>query len=299
LTIAIILNGISRKKKFFYQTILPVLASKHAVEVRETKYAGHARELAAQAAQNKTEVILSAGGDGTLHQVLNGVFDAGTETQTTLGVIPLGSGNDFAGAVGATTNGKDILEIIARGGKPTDVGLILCKDFAAQDMTRYFINVCSMGMGPATIKQMEKAPLWVGVNGRYLTSILKTFFTHKPEQLELKTSTWNWQGKARVLAIANGKSFGNKIYLAPDAKQDDGLFNLFVAADLPLLKFLRYLQTIKKSRKVTDAGIYYAETNQIEISAPERVAIEAEGEAVGFLPATISIKPLAVSFLRQ
>ena len=59
------------------------------------------------------------------------------------------------------------------------------------------------------------------------------------------------------------------------------------------------MQTIKKSRKVTDAGIYYAETNQIEISAPERVAIEAEGEAVGFLPATISIKPLAVSFLRQ
>lgn len=298
MTIAIILNGISRKKKLFYQSILPALASKHAVEVFETKYAGHARELAAQVAQRKDEVILAAGGDGTLHQVLNGLFDAGKNESVTLGVIPLGSGNDFAGTIGATANEKDILDLIMRGGKPTDVGLIVCKDLTGQDTARFFINVCSLGMGPATVRQMEKAPAWLGANGRYLTSILKTFFTHKPQLVELKTASWNWSGTMRVLAVANGKSFGNKIYLAPDAKQDDGLFNLFVAADLPLLKFLLYLQTLKQPRKVTDAGIYYAETNQIEISAPERVAIEAEGEAVGFLPAMISIKPLAVSFLR-
>lgn len=299
MNIAIILNGISKKKNHFYKDILPVLATKHGVEVHETKYAGHARELATQVAQRKFEVILSAGGDGTLHQVLNGILDTNISPLPALGVIPLGSANDFAGTAGATTSGKNLLELLEQGGKPTDVGRITCKDLAGQDRTRFFINACSMGMGPATILQMEKAPAWLGANGRYMTSILKTFFVHKPELVELKTACWNWRGVVRVLAIANGKSFGNKIYLAPDAKQEDGLLNLFVAQDLPLLKFLMHLQTIKQSRKVTDAGIHYAEADQIEISAPERVAIEAEGELVGFLPAAVRIVPSAISFLRQ
>ncbi len=298
MNIAIILNGISRKKNLFYQTILPALSARHVVEVFETHYAGHARGLAQQATENKFEVILSAGGDGTLHQVVNGVLDSKLNKLPTIGIVPLGSGNDFAGAVGVTANASLLLNLLEQGGKPTDVGLISCKDSAGENSNRYFINVCSLGMGPATVKQMEKAPAWLGVNGRYLVSILKTFFTHKPERLEVKTANWNWGGAVRVLAIANGKSFGNKIYLAPEAKQDDSLFNLFVAGDVPLLKFLIYLQTLKRRRKVTNASVYYAVADKVEITAPDNLAIEAEGEHVGFLPAMVEMKRAGVSFLR-
>lgn len=268
------------------------------MEVFETHYAGHARGLAQQATENKFEVILSAGGDGTLHQVVNGVLDSKLNKLPTIGIVPLGSGNDFAGAVGVTANASLLLNLLEQGGKPTDVGLISCKDSAGENSNRYFINVCSLGMGPATVKQMEKAPAWLGVNGRYLVSILKTFFTHKPERLEVKTANWNWGGAVRVLAIANGKSFGNKIYLAPEAKQDDSLFNLFVAGDVPLLKFLIYLQTLKRRRKVTNASVYYAVADKVEITAPDNLAIEAEGEHVGFLPAMVEMKRAGVSFLR-
>jgi len=298
MNIVIILNGISRKKKFFYKSILPALASKHQVEVLETKYAGHARALATQAAQNKFEVILSAGGDGTLHQVLNGLFDSGINPLPALGVIPLGSGNDFAGAINVTAKAQVLLDLLDQGGKPTDVGLVSCKDVNGQSTNRYFINVCSVGMGPATVRQMEKAPAWLGANGRYLISILKTFFTHKPEPVELKTANWNWRGAVRVLAIANGKSFGNRIYLAPEAKQDDGLFNLFMAADVPLFKFLMYLQTLKQRRKITDARIHYAMADRVEVFSTEKVALEAEGEHVGYLPALIEMKSKVISFLR-
>lgn len=299
MNITVILNGISRKKKFFYQSILPALVSKHTVEIFETKFAGHAYELAKIAAQNKPEVVFSAGGDGTLHQVLNGLMESMINPLPTLGVIPLGSGNDFAGAVEVTPDANLLLNLLEQGGKPTDVGLITCKDSAGENINRYFINECSVGMGPATIKQMEKAPAWLGANGRYLVSILKTFFSHKPQSVELKTSTWNWSGAVRVLAISNGKSFGNRIYIAPDAMQDDGLFNLFVAADVPLIKFLLYLQKLKRGNKLKDTRIYYSNTDYVEINAVDRVAIEAEGEHVGFLPASIKILPLAISFLRN
>lgn len=298
MNITVILNGISRKKKFFYQSILPALVSKHTVEIFETKFAGQAYELAKVAAQNKADVVFSAGGDGTLHQVLNGLMESLVNPLPTLGVIPLGSGNDFAGAIGVTANTQLLLQLLEQGGKPTDIGFISCRDLNGQNLNRYFINECSIGMGPATIKQMEKAPAWLGANGRYLVSILKTFFSHKPQSVELKTSTWNWIGAVRVLAIANGKSFGNRIYIAPDAKQDDGLFNLFVAADVPALKFLLYLQTLNRGSKINDPLIHYELSNKIEITSEQPVAIEAEGELVGFLPATISIKPGLVSVLR-
>jgi len=297
MNIAIILNGISRKKQFFYKSILPPLQKQHAITVFETRYAGHATELA-RAAASKFATILSAGGDGTLNQVLNGVLTSQNKMLPILGLIPLGSGNDFAGAIGASASAQQLLQLLNQAGKPTDVGFITCKDFNGYERQHYFINVCSAGMGPATIKQMEKAPAWMGANLRYLTSIIKTFFTHTPEPVELKTQTWNWRGVVRVLAIANGKSFGNRIYLAPEAKQDDGLFNLFAAGDVPLLKFLLYLQTLKQGSKIHDSQIQYELSNKIEITSEKLVAIEAEGELVGFLPATICMKSKLVSFLR-
>jgi diacylglycerol kinase (ATP) len=298
LKIAIILNGISRKKQFFNKSILPPLQREHTITVFETVHAGHAIELAKTAA-NKFEVIFAAGGDGTLNQVLNGMLTSGFENLPALGLIPLGSGNDFAGAVGLKPRSEQLLALLKQN-KPqlTDVGFISCRDFTSKEKHHYFINVCSVGMGPATIKQMEKAPPWMGANLRYLTSIIKTFFTHTPESIELKTPTWNWRGAVRVLAVANGKSFGNKIYLAPEAKQNDGLFNLFVAANVPLVQFLLYLQTLKRARKIKDTRIHYNHTDKIEITSEQPVAIEAEGELVGFLPATISMKPRLVSFLR-
>lgn len=298
--IAIILNGISRKKKHFYQLILPVLQEKHSVSIFETLHAGHARELAQQAGQEKFEVIFSAGGDGTLNQVVNGIADAGwTNSPPTLGLIPLGSGNDFAGAIGVTADVTQIIQLLeSNRPKLTDIGKISCRNHQGQRITRYFLNACSLGMGPATVRQMEKMPLWLNAELRYLYSIVKTFFTYKPKHVEFKADSWKWEGKARVMAIANGKSFGNRIYIAPYSKPDDGILDIFLASDVPLLKFLLYLQQIKSARQITDSRIQYAHTTRIEITSPESVPLEAEGELVGFLPATVEVVPRGIPMLR-
>jgi len=299
--IAIILNGISRKKKKFYQYILPALQRKFSVSIFETRYANHAHELAATAVTDKYDIILSAGGDGTLHQVVNGMMSVALENQLpTLGLIPLGSGNDFANTIGATANTADLLELLSiNQPRPIDLGKLICKDASNQELVKYFINACSIGMGPATVKQMTKAPPWLGADLRYLQSIVRAFLSHTPEPIEIKTSAWNWVGKVRVLAIANGKSFGSKIYIAPDAKPDDGVFSTFLVSDIPLLKFLFYLQVVKSKKRVKDPSVVYSTTTKIEITAPQSVAIEAEGELMGFLPAVIEVLPTHIKFLRK
>ncbi|MCA6378523.1 MAG: diacylglycerol kinase family lipid kinase [Cytophagales bacterium] len=298
--ILIILNGISRKKNFFYREILPALQENFEITLAETAYASHATRLASEAPSQGFDCVLSAGGDGTLHQVINGILlNGNSDALPSIGVIPLGSGNDFATACEIETNATSIIKLLKENSpKPTDVGKILCEDSHGNKIQKYFINVCSLGMGPATVQQMEKSPKWMSADLRYFTAIVQTFFNHQPEKISLKTENWEFSGKVRVFAVANGKSFGNKIFIAPDAKMEDGWLNTFLASDLPLAKFLWYLQTIKQKKKITDSRIEYTKVKEVSLSSPQKLLLEAEGELVGQLPAQIEIIENRIKFFR-
>jgi diacylglycerol kinase (ATP) len=296
----ILLNGIARKKKKFFSEILPALQKKFEITVMETSYAGHASQLAAEALNQNYDCILAAGGDGTLHQVINGILSVSTtQTIPSLGLIPLGSGNDFAATCGLSFNVSSTVKLLAANQpKPTDVGKIVCCDEQGNEIVKYFINACSIGMGPATVQRMEKSPKWLNPDLLYLISILHTFFTYHPAALNIKTTSWEWGGKVRVFAVANGKSFGNKIFIAPDAMQDDGFFNSFLAGEVPLLKFLWLLQSLKQKKKVNDQLIAYSKMKEVVISSQGKTLMEAEGELVGYLPARIEMMPSRILFFR-
>jgi diacylglycerol kinase family enzyme len=137
----------------------------------------------------------------------------------------------------------------------------------------------------------------MGTNFRYYASVLNTFFTHPTERFEVHTRDWTWKGNARVIAIANGISFGNKIYIAPKAQPDDGVFSTFIATDMPLLKFLNVLQTVKRKKKVYDSCVLYNTASDAELTSPDPVWIEAEGELVGLLPARVEMQKGRIRFL--
>lgn len=295
--IAIILNGISRKKKKFYKEIYPSLTDHFVVEVLETRYAGHAEKLAATALNQKIDCILAAGGDGTLNQVINGLLKNEGSNLPTIGLIPLGSGNDFARTCSLQPEAKQLIQLLKAGPTPTDIGKIECI-YNGEKITHYFINECSLGMGPEVVKRLSKNAKRWGPDLSYLISIVSTFISHQPQEVLCKANAWTWKGKARVIAIANGKSFGNAIYIAPDANPGDGVFNSFIAGDVPLWKFLLFLQTLKKKRKINDPLLHYNTLTRVELSSEEECAIEAEGELVGLLPATITVLMGKISFFR-
>lgn len=271
-----------------------------SVTVAETAYANHATKIATEALSQNFDCLLSAGGDGTLHQVINGVLaNENSETLPSIGVIPLGSGNDFATACRIETNATSIVKLLKENSpKSTDVGKILCEDTNGNKIEKYFINACSLGMGPATVRQMEKSPKWMNADLRYLTAILQTFFTHQAEKISVKSENWEWSGKVRVFAVANGKSFGNKIFIAPDAIMDDGLFNTFLAGEVSLIKFLLFLQKIKGKKKINDSQVSYNTCKSIAIKGYESCSIEAEGEWIGVLPAKIDVQYCRIMFMR-
>jgi diacylglycerol kinase (ATP) len=298
LRIAIIINGISRKKKKFYRQILPIIQQSFSTDVFETQFSGHAIQLAGETVAKGYDIILCAGGDGTLNQVANGLLKISAAKLPALGIIPLGSGNDFAGMMNISGQADQLLQLLKENNpRPIDVGKVSCFNKDGDAIERYFLNVSSLGMGPATVHRLERLPRWMGTGFRYYASVLNTFFTHPIERFEVRTPHWSWKGNARVIAIANGKSFGNKIYIAPNAQPDDGVFSTFIATDMSLLKFLIVLQTVKRKKVVRDNRVLYATATELEITSPDVAWIETEGELAGLLPARIEMLNRKIQFL--
>ena len=295
----IILNSISRKKKKFYRKILPGLSEKYSVDVWETQYRDHAIELGRDALALNPKGILAAGGDGTMNQVLNGMMlSQSLDSLPPMGIIPLGTGNDFARLGNINPTAASILDKIAQGGKLTDVGRVNCQNEQGKETIRYFINVASLGMGPDTVRRLFKSNRSLGPTLTYFKAIIQTFFSHKPEPIEILTDDWVWQGKLRVLAIANGQSFASALYVAPDAHPDDGLFSVFLAGEVPLIKFLLFLRVIKSKKKIKDNKVRYDTCTKLSLKSVQECWIETEGELAGMLPAQIEIISGAIKFFR-
>lgn len=294
----IIINGVSRKKPTFYNKILPTLKQHYHIDVWETKHQEHGVELGAEAVKENPFGVLAAGGDGTLNQVLNGLLSSNSKVLPPTGIIPLGTGNDFAQLINAQPTGASVLAKIKAGSQLTDVGRIDCLNKNGQPSSRYFINVASLGMGPAVVHELFGSNRMLGRNLTYLKSIVKVFFSHPLDEIEVNTHNWQWRGKARVVAIANGQSFGGGIFIAPDAQPDDALFSTFIAGNLPLPKFLVVLQQVKMKSKAGDSRIRYDVCTELKLTSPHTCWIETEGELAGLLPATISMLPRAIKFFR-
>lgn len=298
----IILNGISLRKKLFYHDYLPVVSKIFNVEVHETLSKNDAGALASKYTEKNIDVILSAGGDGTLHQIVNGVLK-GRESARNLpvvGVIPIGSGNDFARGAGLKINHEQILKIFTDyRTKRIDVGQIQYNlhPNGTEKGSSFFINVADMGMGPEVVGKVLSSGRPFGSEVAYYKSILNTFLTYKPMVVKATTDSWSWEGKLRTLAIANGKYYGHGLCIAPDAVLDDRLLSVFICGNVSVLDFIMHTGTLKKSRHIHLPDVLYQTANAIDIESESPCPVEGDGEVLGWLPAKVTISPRQLDFL--
>ena len=299
--IAIILNGLSFYKRIFYKKFLPVLEKHYSIDVFETRTKNDAILLTSKAVETyQYKAIIAAGGDGTVHQVANGVI-RGREDQRYLppvGVIPMGSGNDFAKTAGLKTDPHQLLSILQRFSvRSINLGKITYVDFSGQESERYFINVADIGMGPEVVRRVTESGRAFGSAMAYYKSIITTFLTYKPIEVRAKTSSWEWRGKLRSLAVGNGKYYGHGLCIAPDAVLDDDLFQVFICGNVSVFDFIRYSQTLKRGRHVRIPEVLYRETTLIDFSSEKICLIEGDGEILGKLPAKVELMNRKIDFL--
>ena len=299
----IILNGLSLKKKIFYHDYLPALAQVMNVEVHETLSRNDARLLASKFAERYVDAIIAAGGDGTLHHVVNGVLK-GREQETKLppiGVIPIGSGNDFARGAGLRIKVDQMLQIFSDfKPRPIDVGIV---EYSAQPgggkdrETSYFVNVADIGMGPEVVGRVLNSGRPFGSEVAYYKSIIDTFLTYKPMVVKVVADGWSWEGKIRTLAVANGNYYGHGLCIAPDAIMNDRLFSVFICGNVSVLDFIMHTGTLKKGKNVNMDEVWYKTATSLEFSSDVPCPIEGDGEVLGWLPASVRMVERQLNFL--
>lgn len=297
--VAIVLNGLSGRKRHFYSRLLPVIREHAEAEVFETRSETDAFNFSIDAVTQKVDLIIAAGGDGTINQVLNGMLhsDLPADALPVLTVLPAGSGNDFSRTVNISQSADALRQRLARfAPRLIDVGSVRFRKHDAEAHA-YFINVCSAGMGPEVVNRMRTGKKRFGSSMAYYKAILATFGTYRCMPVTVKTSSWQWSNPLRSLAIGNGKYFGSGLCIGPEAKPDDGEFSAFICGPVSVFDFIRYTGKLKAGRKITDQRIEYKTAKALELTSESPCRIEADGELLGFLPATVNIMPQRIKFL--
>ncbi len=262
-----------------------------------TEHRKHAITLAQQATENGCDYLIAVGGDGTLHEVINGVVQSNTPAAAypTVGLLPYGSANDFARTAGISSSIETLLELVQSNTSQTiALGKIVLHP---SQETRYFINIAGVGLGPEVVQKLERSSSVLGPKFNYFWHIIKGFLTYTKKEVSCKTDTWLWKGKLLQMAVANGRYFGNAICIAPDASLTDGTFQVAIFGDLSIWDYLKNLNKLKKGVKINHPQVSYHNASEVLLESKDSCGIEADGEYVGLAPAGISILPNAIRFL--
>lgn len=259
----------------------------------ETQHAGDASTKAEQAARDGFDVIVAMGGDGTSHEVANGILRAQADgANATLGLVPTGSGNDFAWMAGATLNDPQqaAQHILTGSTRTVDAGLV--RDERGSEMQRYFINGIGIGFDAVVSSESRKIQRIHGL-AMYTLAVLRTmrWYYHATNTL-LEYDRRKIQLPLLMASIANGKRYGGGFYVCPEAVMDDGQFDLCIVPKISRLAMLRFIPRFMRGTHVNDRRVVMRRSDHVRIHCEEPMAVHADGEIFSSGSREIEIKML-------
>lgn len=196
----------------------------------ETEGPWHARDLAAEAAAAGIHCIVAAGGDGTVHEVANGIVAAGVNG-TVLGAIPIGTGNDFVKTLPGAGGREDAYTALQNGHvHAVDVG-----SASWGGRTEYFINAMGTGIDVEVVRGLRRSRLLPG-GATYVRALLRALVRYRPVPVRITVDGTAIDRRIMILAVCNGPSIGGSFRICPDARPTDGIFDVCLIGELPVLR---------------------------------------------------------------
>lgn len=276
------------------------------VEVATTERAGHATDLAREAALAGHPLVIAIGGDGTIHEAVNGLMQAkaggyGTKADAVqLGIIGQGTGGDFRKSLGLEHRLDRYLDAIKSGHEtPIDVG----KFTGGGKATHYFVNILSAGMGGLVDQYVRSSSRLLGGKAAYFGASLRALVGSRVGHVILKVTrdgkTEEHRLKTLMLAVCNGRYFGAGMHIGPMAKLDDGLLDVVVLGETSKLAFSALSRVIYDGKHIGQPGNAHLVAERVELDLANEDArgtflLDVDGEPMGPLPVTIEVVPKAL-----
>ena len=252
---------------------------------------GHLTELARAAVDGGATLVVAVGGDGTMNEVVNGIVGRDVDFAT----IPLGTGMDFVRTYGIPTKFEDAVRVALTGTPRTiDAGRVSYRTWGGEDAERWYANVGSVGMSGAVAQRANGMSKALGGKATFFYALTRVFFEWENTDVTVRFDGEERHGKMHDVIVANGVWHGGGMKLAPDARSDDGAFDVVMIGDVGKVDFLTTAPKLYKGKHVDHPKVEVVRTARVEVDAPVQLPIELEGEQVGTTPATFEVVPAAL-----
>ena len=240
-----------------------------------TTCTGDGTKAARIAVERKYDLVIAAGGDGTINEVVNGLAEQ--EYRPKLGIIPVGTTNDFARALHISRDVMEATDIIVKGETiPVDIGRMNDK---------YFINIAGGGrITELTYEVPSKLKTMLGQLAYYLKG-MEMLPSIKPSEISIEYDGKLFEGEAMLFLVGLTNSVGGFEKLFPDSSINDGLFTLLILKKANLADFIRIASLAVRGEHVKDPSVIYTKANHIKVNSRESVQLNLDGEFGGLSPA--------------
>jgi len=301
---AIIINPKSGKKKFQQQRIYLFQILEDAgilYNYKVTRFAGHAIKIARFFAEKGYQNFMVLGGDGTMSEVINGIFSAHIDrtSQLKIALIPRGTGNDWGRFWGLTRNYKQSIEIFLKGKLHSiDIGKV-DYDMEGEKETHYFINSVGFGLDAAVVNLTHRLKEIFGSHSfMYTVALLGAVFTYKPHKVKILYDDKTIEENMFTMNAANGCYSGGGMKQNPNALPYDGLLDVMLAKNPTFFDILGALRRLFNGKLLEHPVIISFQTPGFDVMCDDNALIEADGIIVnGLSPYKISVIPNAIQMI--
>ena len=259
-----------------------------------TTHSGHATEAARQALRDGERYLVAVGGDGTVHEVVNGMVSGGgpTAADAVLGVVAAGSGCDFVRSFGLPPDAEQAAGRLAGDRvRPSDVGTVTYTDQGAV-RTRCFVNIAEVGLGAAVVARAAGLGRSLG-GARYAAGFWLTLPRFRPATVRLDANGQHRAWRAFNVVVANCRFYGGGMQISPNSEPCDCLLDILVMTG-PKSDSFTTLPKVYKGAHLPHRNIAELRAAQLSIEAEPYFQVEADGELLGMTPASFGIIPGAI-----
>ncbi|HUH73931.1 MAG TPA: YegS/Rv2252/BmrU family lipid kinase [Chitinophagales bacterium] len=270
----------------------------YTVQYKTTDKSSGSKNSVKAAIVEKSDIIIICGGDGSINEAVNEYLSTKSSLPITWGVLPMGTGNDFAKSLGVKNSIKELKSLINRK-KTMGVSIFKMKfiDRNQNASSRYYINIADIGLGGHVAQSACNSSKLLGPNITYIKAIVSSFLKFKKQPVQLISDSFEWEGDVMSLCMANGKYFGSGMCVAPDADISDDQLQLAIFGDISILDYLKNLSKVKKGIKIAHPEVIYTAVSGCKVASKGiPCPIDMDGEFIGYTPLEVELEERKMRF---
>ncbi len=271
-----------------------------AAEVKFTGSKGDAVGITSEAIKRGFRRIISIGGDGTLNEIINGVFTQQycDPKEIVIGMIPVGTGNDWGRMFGIPLVYEGAVRVISEGKQMLhDIGMVTCYTDSKREV-RYFINIAGLGFEAMVVEKTNRQKERGRSNkALYFMNILMSLISYRKAEVDIDIDGVKSSCRIFSINVGNGRYCGGGMRQTPDALPDDGLLDITVIKEMGRFEIIRNLKILYDGTILSHPKIDGYRSKNLKVDSKSRLYAEADGESLGHDPFEFTVIPSAINII--